>query len=150
MINSLPDVIKALPGAWVDVKIHGRTVKALPFSFAETWLNESKRGSGYYFILKNDAGKMFLSVDTRTANERLWTERVIGGYGGNKKVVGKGYIYTNERGYLQFAFKNLSCVKCVATTRLSVDGVHFKNERTYTKEELDALITPIEDLDFSN
>lgn len=28
-------------------------------------------------------------------------------------------------------------------------GVHFKNERTYTKEELDGLISNIEDLDFS-
>lgn len=31
----------------------------------------------------------------------------------------------------------------------ALPGVHFKNERTYTKEELDGLISNIEDLDFS-
>lgn len=47
-----------------------------------------------------------------------------------------------------FGTKFESYLNAPRISRKKTDGVHFKNERTYTQAELDALITNIDDLEF--
>lgn len=131
----------------ITAKIHGITKQCKYLELTEKWLNVSKKGFGYYFILEFGNKSIFVSVDSKTANGRYWLDAVNMEQGGNKKVSCKGYVYVNSRGYLAYAIKNVSNFKCFASTTPKPD-VHFGNERQYNQSDFESLYTDIDDLNF--
>lgn len=143
-------VYKQIMAPELEIKIHGEIIKAKPFNLDNKWLNVSKSGTGFYFILDTDGKRAnFISVDNLTANDRYWLE-YCNTSGGNKKVSCKGYLYISEEGYTHYAIKNVSNFKCFASTnpKIIVPDAHFDNERKHTKEDLNNLITDIDDVFF--
>lgn len=98
------DVIK---NEEVNVRVHGEYITAKPYSLVESWINVSKRGYGYYFGIDVDGKRYFVSIDPKTANGRRWVEPSILGYK-NMKVSMNGYVYVDEKGYANFAIKDLN------------------------------------------
>nr|DAO90250.1 MAG TPA: hypothetical protein [Caudoviricetes sp.] len=98
------DVIENKEGRY---KIHGELITAKPYSLIESWISVSKRGYGYYFGIDVGGKKYFVSIDSKTANDRRWVEPSILGYK-NMKVSANGYIYVDTKGYANFVIKDLN------------------------------------------
>ncbi len=86
-------------------RIHGEFIVAKPYSLREAWVNQSKRGYGYYFSIDVNGKRYFISIDYKTANGRRWYDP-LDGYKA-MKISANGYVYVDKKGYANFVIKDL-------------------------------------------
>lgn len=87
-------------------RIQGEFITAKPYSLREVWVNQSKRGYGYYFYIDVGGKRYFISIDGKTANGRRWYD-ILDNYN-SMKISANGYVYVDQKGYANFVIKDLN------------------------------------------
>ena len=89
-----------------------------PYHLKEVWLYPSRYGSGYYFSVDVNGKREYITVDSRTANSKHWSDDYTShGYHGNQsfKVSANGYVYVDKNGKARYSVQDLNNFELIQT-----------------------------------